>query len=95
MPSFIDAIAKLFVMFVLSASSSSQSWTITTVHTKEPNFFYVTYAAMLSDTKVGPKPSVLIPHNYFGPEEKLIRKKPPTIYKRSDLENGTVTQLSL
>ena len=76
MPSFILAIANLFVMFAPSASSPSQSWMITIVNTREPNRFYVTYAAMLSDTKVGPKPSVLIPHNYFGPEEKLIRKKP-------------------
>ena len=72
MPSFILAIANLFVMFAPSASSPSQSWTITIVNTREPNRFYVIYAAMLSDTKVGPKPSVLIQHNYFGPEEKLI-----------------------
>ena len=83
MPSFILAIANLFVMFAPSASSPSQSWTIIIVNTREPNRFYVTYAAMLSDTKVGPKPSVLIKHNYFGLEEKLVRKK--TFYSRSDL----------
>ena len=59
MPSFILAIANLFVMFAPSALSPSQSWTITIVNTQEPNRFYVTYAAMLSDTKVGPNPTQL------------------------------------
>ena len=74
-PSFILAIVNLFVMFAPSALSPSQSWMITIENTREPNLFYVTYAAMLSDTKVSSKPLVLIQHNYFGPVEKLIRKK--------------------